>query len=117
MFSGGNRQQHPQFITKEQDLRIRPYNQALSALTEKICGELGLASSDVCLFETRTAFDCLLRQKVQKMGAVTDNLGYCANHIQAMKTNIGEAQPNRGDYSKVLDNYLEELNYMRKSFV
>lgn len=117
MFSGGNRTQHPQFITKEQDLRIRPYNQALSSLTQKICGEIGLENSDVCLFETRTAFDCLLRQKVQKMGALTDNIGHCSHHINNMKSNIGNENPIRGDYVKLLDTYLDELNYMRKSFV
>lgn len=93
MFSGGSRQQHPVFRTQEQELRVRPYNHALTSLTSKICGELGLPSSDVCLFETRTAFDCLLRQKVQKMGAITDNLGHCKHHISNMKVNIEKENP------------------------
>ncbi len=117
MFGGGNRIQHPSFATKEQELRIRPYNQALTTLTHKICGEIGLESSEVCLFETRTAFDCVLRQKVQKMGSITDNLGHCSYHINNMKRNIEPEGPVRSDYAKILDGYLDELHYMRKSFV
>jgi hypothetical protein len=102
---------------REDELRLRPYNQALSQLTGKICGELGLGSSDVCLFETRVAFDCVLRQKVQKFGAITDNIGHCSNHINTMKSNIQKAGPSRSDFSSMIDNYLEEVNYMPKSFV
>ena len=69
------------------------------------------------MFETRTAFDCLLRHKVTKFGDITDNIGACSYHINNMKVNIGKASPSRDDYGKVLDFYLEELNYMRKSFV
>ena len=76
-----------------------------------------MEDSDVCMFETRTAFDCVLRQKVQKMGAVTDNLGHCSHHIQNMKSQIAGSSPIRSDFGKVLDNYLEEVHYMRKSFV
>ena len=61
MFGGANRQQHPKFITAEKELTLRPYNQKLNLLTGKICGEIGLSENDVCLFETRLAFDCLLR--------------------------------------------------------
>jgi len=117
MFGGSNRQQHPKFITSEQELRLRPYNQQLSQLTGKICGEIGLGESDVCLFETRVAFDCLLRQKVQKMAPVLDNLGACATHINTMKANIEKEGPVRSDFGKLLDGYLDHLNYMHKSFV
>lgn len=61
MFGGVNRQQNPTFYVKDTDLKIRPYNQKLTQLTGQICGELGLGESDVCLFETRLAFDCVLR--------------------------------------------------------
>jgi hypothetical protein len=98
-------------------LRIRPYNSALNQLTGKICNEIGLGGSDVCLFETRVAFDCVLRNKVQKFGGVTDNLGLCSNHINLMKKNIETASPSRGDFSLVLDNYLDQVSYATKSFV
>ena len=96
---------------------MRPYNNRLTELTTKICGDLGLANNDVCLFETRTAFDCLLRQKVQKFGPVTDNIGHCSTHINNMKRNIEGAGPSRNDFGNVLDNYLDDINYMTKSFV
>lgn len=34
-----------------------------------------------------------------------------------MKANIGKANPSRGDYSALIDGYIEEVNYMPKSFV
>lgn len=117
MFGGVNRQQNPTFYSKEQNLTLRPYNQRLTQLTGQICGEIGLGESNVCLFETRVAFDCLLRHKVQKFGTVTDNLGLCSNHINAMKANIGKESPSRGDFAQVLDGYLEDLHYQQKSFV
>ena len=117
MFGGPNRQIAPQFTVKEQELRLRPYNAALTQLTGKICNEIGLGESDVCLFETRVAFDCVLRQKVQKMGSVTDNLGLCSNHINNMKKNIEQAGGVRNDFSSVLDNHLDHVNYMPRSFV
>lgn len=95
---------------------MRPYNQALTQFTGKICSELGLGDSDVCLFETRVAFDCVLRNKVQKMGAVTDNIGLCSSHINTMKANLGKETANK-DFGKLLDGYLEEVHFMRKSFV
>ena len=117
MFGGGNRTQAPTYYSPEQELRLRPYNAALNSLTHKICGEIGLGESDTCLFETRTAFDCVLRKKVQKFGAVTDNLGHCSHHINTMKKNIGNANPIRSDFGKMLDDYLDEIHYMSKSFV
>ena len=88
MFGGVNRQQHPVFHSREQELTIRPYNQKLTSLTSQICGQIGLPDSDVCLFETRVAFDCVLRQKVQRLGALTDNIGNCLTHINTMKAKI-----------------------------
>ena len=64
MFGGANRQQSPQYTTKDSELRIRPYNSELTRLTSSLCGQIGLASNEVCLFETRVAFDCMLRHKV-----------------------------------------------------
>ena len=117
MFGGANRQQSPQFASKDTELRIRPYNQELTRLTSSLCGQIGLADNDVCLFETRVAFDCLLRHKVQKMGAVTDNIGACSSHINLMKANIEKENPIRSDFGKILNNKLEELHYMQRSFV
>lgn len=104
-------------MTKEQELRLRPYNAALNSLTENLCSDIGLGSSDVCLFETRVAFDCLLRKKVTKFGDLTDNLGACSNHIDNMKQNIGKESGVKSGFSRVLEDKLDELNYMRKSFV
>ncbi len=117
MFGGVNRQQHPQFITSETNLTLRPYNAKLGSLTHQICQEIGLGESDVCLFETRTAFDCVLRGKVQKMGVLTDNIGHCSNHINSMKANIEAAGPSRADFGAHIDAYLNDLHYMPKSFV
>ena len=61
------------------------------------------------MFETRTAFDCVLRNKVRKYGDIMDNQGACKNHIANMKGVLGE--------SPVLDKHLEEITYMSKSFV
>ena len=117
MFGGGNRTQAPVFHVQDQTLRLRPYNDALNAVTQKACSDIGLGDSDVCLFETRTAFDCVLRQKVQKFGTVTDNLGHCSHHINNMKVNVEKAGPIRSDAGNILENYLDQFHYMRKSFV
>ena len=61
------------------------------------------------MFETRTAFDCVLRNKVRKYGDIMDNQGACKNHIANMKTALGD--------SPVLDRHLEEVTFARKSFV
>jgi hypothetical protein len=34
-----------------------------------------------------------------------------------MKKNIETASPSRGDFSDVLDNYLDQVSYATKSFV
>jgi hypothetical protein len=117
MFGGPNRQIAPKFHVNDQELRIRPYNAALNQLTGKICNEIGMGDSDICLFETRVAFDCILRNKVQKFGSVTDNVGLCSIHINNMKKNIEQSSAARSDFSSVIDNYLDEVNYMTKSFV
>jgi len=51
------------------------------------------------------------------MGAVMDNLGACTSHINTMKVNIEKEGPIRSDFGKILNNKLEELHYMPKSFV
>jgi hypothetical protein len=118
MFGGGSRQIAPEYRVRDKELRTRPYNDALNTLTSKICGELGLPGNDVCLFETRTAFDCVLRHKVTKMGDLEDNIGKCSIHIDNMKNNIGFMNPSSGkDHRRVLDTYLTDIQYMRKSFV
>ena len=81
MFSGGSRLMNPDYLGTESELRIRPYNNALNNLTSNICKSLGVESNDTCLFETRLAFDCVLRKKVTKFGDITDNLGACKHHI------------------------------------
>ena len=65
----------------------------------------------MCLFETRTAFDCLLRNKVRKYGDIMDNVGACSHHINNMKSALGD------EHSGVLDSEIEKLNFMRQSFV
>ena len=37
MFSGGNRLITPAYTVKDESLKLRPYNLALTALTEKVC--------------------------------------------------------------------------------
>ena len=70
MFSGGTRTIAPEYRVKDTHLRIRPYNSKLDELTGSLCQSIGLQSNDVCLFEARTAFDCVLRHKVTKMGDI-----------------------------------------------
>ena len=90
MFSGGVRSQAPTFRQTHDELTIRPYNAALTELTSDICNQVGQNRSDLCLFETRTAFDCLLRNKVRKFGDIMDNVGACSHHISNMKTALGD---------------------------
>ena len=111
MFSGGTRHISPVYKSPETTLKLRPYNDKLNQLTGSICAEIGQENSDRCLFETRTAFDCVLRNKVRKYGDIMDVQGACSNHIANMKTALGAAS------TSVLDRHLEEVTYMRKSFV
>ena len=111
MFSGGNRNIAPHYTVKDHTLTLRPYNAKLNQLTETICDSIGQGGSDRCLFETRTAFDCVLRNKVRKYGDISDVQGACKNHISNMKSALGDAS------TSVLDKHLEEVTYMRKSFV
>ena len=80
-------------------------------LTESICGDAGMAGQDMCLFETRTAFDCILRRKVQSQGDLTDNVGACSHHITNMKMALGEA------HHDMLNGHIERLHLSRVSFV
>lgn len=89
MFSGGQRAIAPQYRVTDESLTLRPYHQTLGRLTEKICTESNMQGNDTCLFETRTAFDCVLRQKVQKFGDIMDNQGACKNHIANLKKALG----------------------------
>ena len=74
----------------ESQLTLRPYNQKLSELTAKVCQAIeGGNASDRCQFETRMAFDCVLRGKVRKYGANMDNIGACKIHIQNAKEALG----------------------------
>ena len=81
------------------------------SLASRVCEEAGQAGQERCLFETRTAFDCVLRQKVQKGGNIYDNAGACANQISWMKEALG---PKAHD---AIDAHLESVIYARKSFV
>ena len=81
MFAGGNRTTAPTWNVNDRVLTLRPYNAALNKLTDQLCVDLGQGGDDTCLFETRTAFDCLLRNKVRKGGDVEDNYGRCQYHI------------------------------------
>jgi hypothetical protein len=80
-------------------------------LSERICGDAGMGGQDMCLFETRTAFDCLLRRKVQQQGDLTDNVGLCSQHINNMKMALGETN------HSMLNGHIERLNLSRVSFV
>lgn len=82
MFSGGARNIAPTYNVTDSSLTLRPYNQKLGDLTQKVCSTIkGGQASERCLFETRTAFDCVLRGKVRRFGAISDNVGDCKHHI------------------------------------
>lgn len=51
------------------------------------------------------------------MGDIMDNMGECNHHISNMKENIGKERIVKEGYEKIINNYLEEVNFMRKSFV
>ena len=66
MFSGGNRAIVPSYHVRDESLTLRPYQQKLTELTMGVCAKIeGGEASDRCLFEARTAFDCVLRNKVR----------------------------------------------------
>ena len=88
MFSGGNRTTSATWVSKDEKLTLRPYNAKLNELTSSLCDDLGHKGSDMCMFETRTAFDCVLRHKVRKGGNEIDNIGKCKHHIENMKTAV-----------------------------
>ena len=112
MFSGGQRAIAPTYMVKEEKLTLRPYNAALGTLTQTVCAQIeGNSVSDRCLFEARTAFDCVLRHKVRQYGATTDNIGACTHQINNMKQARGEAS------ASIIDQQCEKLHYARKSFV
>ena len=77
MFRGGNRLINPEFEVPNNTQALRPYNNALNDYTQGLCKSLNLDGNDVCLFESRLAFDCILRKKVSKMGLFDDNIGKC----------------------------------------
>ena len=113
MFSGTNRTSSATWYVQDSKLNVRPYNQKLDELTTSLCAELGHEGSDVCHFETRTAFDCVLRARVRKGANEMDNVGSCKHHIDNMKAAVS-----RSDYAtRMLDTKLNYLNEMRQSFV
>ena len=78
-------------MVREEKLTLRPYNAKLNELTQAVCGQIEGAESvsDRCLFEARTAFDCVLRHKVRQYGSNTDNIGACTHQINSMKQAMG----------------------------
>ncbi len=70
MFVGPATNRANNFNTTETTFRLRPYNQELNKLTQGLCSDIGLQGNDTCLFETRTAFDCVLRAKARKFGDI-----------------------------------------------
>jgi hypothetical protein len=117
MWSSPSHQRQAVFNVREDVNPIRPYNNALIDLTGSMCKAINLEKSEVCLFETRLAFDCLLRRKVSKFGDMEDNLGHCHHHIDSMKSNIAVEKDVSAGFASVLDGKLNELAFMRKSFV
>ena len=76
-----------------------------------MCDDVGQGGEDKCLFEVRTAFDCLYRHKVRKGGDFNDNRGACRHHISNMKEALGEGH---ADY---LDDKISSIVYARHSLV
>ena len=91
MFSGGSRIIAPTYHVEHERLTLRPYNAKLGELTQQVCSviEGSDSTSDRCLFETRTAFDCVLRHKARQYGAQTDNIGACKTQIANAKSALG----------------------------
>ena len=112
MFSGGQRNIAPDYGVRADHLTLRPYHAKLTELTQSVCANLeGGSASDACLFEARTAFDCILRNKVRQYGDNMDNLGACQIHIDNMKKAMG------GSAASIIDAQCEKLHYARHSFV
>ena len=103
----------PTYELKDQHLRLRPYNEKLTELTETVCSAIEgtETASDRCLFEARTAFDCVLRNKVRQYGAQMDNIGACKHHIANAKEALGASS------AAIIDSQVEQLHYARRSFV
>ena len=86
MFSGGSRTIAPVYEVNDQRLTLRPYNNELHETSARLCQQVGLGHSNtVCMFEVRTALDCVLRNKVRKFGDISDNIGACKHHIANAK--------------------------------
>ena len=113
MFSGGSRIVAPTYNVRADNLTLRPYNSRLGELTQSVCAKIEGTSetSDRCLFEARTAFDCVLRNKVRQFGANMDNIGACKSHIDNMKEALGASS------ASIIDAQCEQLHYARRSFV
>ena len=112
MFSGGSRTIAPTYNVRADNLTLRPYQQKLSELTTSVCAKIeGDEVSERCLFEARTAFDCVLRNKVRQYSSNLDNVGPCKPHIDNMKAAMGASA------ASIIDAQCESLHYARKSFV
>lgn len=108
MFSGGNRAIAPTYHVRADNLTLRPYQQKLTELTQGVCSTIeGAEVSDRCLFEARTAFDCVLRNKVSQYSANMDNVGPCKPHIDNMKAALGASA------ASIIDAQCESLHYAR----
>eukprot|EP00351_Strombidinopsis_sp_SopsisLIS2011_P000496 CAMPEP_0116874238 /NCGR_PEP_ID=MMETSP0463-20121206/5675_1 /TAXON_ID=181622 /ORGANISM="Strombidinopsis sp, Strain SopsisLIS2011" /LENGTH=118 /DNA_ID=CAMNT_0004517633 /DNA_START=2037 /DNA_END=2393 /DNA_ORIENTATION=+ len=118
MFSGGSRIIAPQYNVTDDQLTLRPYNKELHEVSSNMCQQVGLGhSNNVCMFEVRTALDCVMRNKVRKFGDIADNLGACKHHISNMKQNLSKEAGVNKDFEKSLDSSFSDLHYARKSFV
>ena len=113
MFSGGSRVIAPTYAVRADKLTLRPYQEKLTQLTQNVCSTIEGSSevSDRCLFEARTAFDCVLRHKVRQYSANMDNIGPCKQHIDNMKEALGASS------ASIIDAQCEQLHYARRSFV
>ena len=103
----------PTWHEKDEGLKLRPYQAKLTELTQSVCSSIEgkPQASDRCLFEARTAFDCVLRNKVRQYGDEMDNVSACKHHIANMKSAMGQSS------AAIIDSQVEKLHYARKSFV
>ena len=112
MFSGGDRAIAPIYHVRDEKLTLRPYNAKLNELTMSVCKAIeGDSVTERCLFEARTAFDCVQRGKVRQYGSNLDNVGACKIHIDNMKDAMGASS------ASIIDATCEKLQYAYKSFV